>query len=370
MVLRIGTALATHGYVSFRYHLARHALRQFAASLKSSAEILVLVGANVVIGLLALSAFPAMYAVTLPPLQGAALLLAHAVAMAIPVALLRKRVLPADVVRWTRRLPIPPAMQLRAEALVAGLLVGPLALLYAVSGAILLFYQPPWLMPARAMLATLFSLALTYACAIAVLWLRSRRRERARFWQRAAASGRRTYTVRASGPRVALLWHRLFWLPFWRLESVVGWQQSVLLAAALASALAWMRAPPGFGRGLLAFATAILMVLLTDRGDKAVREQTALLRPVLAAWPMRARSLFAFARMFSVAPALLVLLLVFVGGAAHGVWQHTAGRVYLALACASQLLLVASPVSNQRFRVSLVVIAIVLLTAVGTELWK
>jgi hypothetical protein len=151
---------------------------------------------------------------------------------------------------------------------------------------------------------------------------------------------------------------------------VVGLQQSVLLAAALASALAWMQAPPGFGRGLLAFASAILMVLLTDRGDKAVREQTARLRPVMASWPLSGRGVFAFARMFSVAPALLVLLLVLGGGAAHGLWAHTAGRIYLALGCAAPLLLVATPVTNERFRVGLVVIEILLLTAVGTELWK
>ncbi len=362
--------MATNGYVTFRYHLARHALRQFAASLKSSAEILLLVGANVFIGLLAMSAFPAMYAMTLPPLQAAAVLLAHAVIMAIPVALLRKRVLPADVVRWTHSLPVPALMQLRAEAVVAGLLVGPLALLYLVSAAILLWYQPPWLLPVRGVLATLASLVLTYALATAVLWRRSHHRGRPHFWQRAANPGAQTYTVRAAGPRLPMLWHRLFWLPFWRLDNVVGWQQSVLLAAALASAFAWMQVDAGFTRGLLAFATAILMVLLTDRGDKAVREQTALLQPVMASWPVSARGVFMFARMFSLAPALLVLLLVFAGGATHGLWAYTAGRVYLAAACIGQLLLVATPVSNERFRVGLVVFEIVLLTAVGTELWK
>jgi hypothetical protein len=166
-----------------------------------------------------------------------------------------------------------------------------------------------------------------------------------------------------------LLWHRLFWLPFWRAENVVGWQQSVMLAAALASAAAWMQAPPGVGRALLALATSALMVLLTDRGDKAVREQSALLRPVMAAWPLLPRGVFAFARTFSVAPALLVLLLVFAGGATHGLWAHTAGRVYLALGCAAQLLLAATPIANERFRVSLVVVEIVLLTAIGSELW-
>jgi hypothetical protein len=356
-----------HAYVTFRFHLARHGLRQFFASLKSSGEILLLVGANVALALFALSAFPPMYAATLAPLDGIALLAGHALAMAIPIILLRKRVLPADVIRWSQRLPIPPAVQWRAEAAVAGLLVGPLALFYLVSVAILLAEGPAWLTPASGIPATLASLLITYGCAIGALRLRSRPAAPARAARAHAAAA--PYQVRSRLGRLPLLWHRLFWLPFWRAENVVGLQQSVMLAAALASSAAWMQAAPGMPRALLALASAALMVLLTDRGDKAVREQTALLRPVMASWPLDARAVFAVARAFALAPALLVLLAVAAAGARHGLWQHTAGRIYLALGCASQVLLVATPVSNERFRVSLVVISIVLLTAVGSELW-
>ncbi|MES2019182.1 MAG: hypothetical protein V4484_22025 [Pseudomonadota bacterium] len=357
-----------HAYVQFRFHLARHGLRQFFASLQSSAEILLLVGANVVLGLLALSAFPPMYAVSLAPLDGAGVLLAHAFIMSAPVALLRKRVLPADAVRWAHRLPIPAAVQLRADALVAGLLAGPLALLYAVSAAILLAQHPAWLDPLPALGATLLSWLLTWCCAIAVLALRSRRPAGAR-WQHGQAAQARSYTGGGRRPRLLLLWHRLFWLPYWRLENVVGWQQSVLLGAAMTSAVLWMQTPSPFMRAVLALATAALMVVLTDRGDKAVREQVALLRPVMASWPLRPRGLFALARLFAAAPAFLVLLAVVFGGAVHGVWGHRAGHIYLVLASAAPLLLVATPVSNQRARVALVVIQILLLTAVGSELW-
>jgi hypothetical protein len=358
-----------HAYVTFRIHLARHGLLQFAASLKSSGEILLLAGANIAVVLLALSAYPSMYAASLPPLQAIGVLLAHALAMSVPMALLRKRLLPADVVGWARRLPVPPSVQWRADAAVAALLAGPLALLYALSAALLLYQRPAWLHPAGGLAGTLFSLALTWCCSTAVLALRSRRlargARRARPVPQAGAC-----LPRRSGARLPMLWHRLFWLPYWRAENVVGWQQSVLLAAALAAAAAWMQAPPGLARGLLALATGALMVLLTDRGDKAVREQIALLRPVVARWPLTPRPLFAAARILSAAPALLVLLLVFGGGAAHGLWAQRAGRVYLALGAAAPLLLVATPVANQRFRVALVVIEVLLLTAVGSELWK
>jgi hypothetical protein len=187
-----------HAYVTFRFHLACHGLRQFAASLKSSAEILLLLGANVVIALFALSAFPPMYAASLAPLPAIGLLLAHAVGMTIPVALLRKRVLPADVVRWAHWLPIPPSLRWRADAVVAGLLVGPLALLYAVSATILLYQHPAWLRPAGGVAATALSLVLTYACSTGLLALRSRR-VAGPSWRRARPMPARAYAAGGCG---------------------------------------------------------------------------------------------------------------------------------------------------------------------------
>jgi len=365
--LRIGIRLA-NDYVTFRFRLARHGLHAFVASLKSTAEITLVLGANVLLGLFALSAFPPMYAAQLPWWQALPLLGAHALLMTVPAALLRKRVLPHSVVHWAHRLPVPPRVQLRADAAVAGLLAGPLALLYAVSTVVLLMEGPPWLAPARGIAGTVLSLTLTYAFSIAVLALRSRRASTPPYRQRGAPQAQ-AYAVRALRPRLPQLWLRLFWLPFWRAENVVGWQQSALLGAALVSAWAWMQVPAGVARGALAFLTAILMVLLTDRGDKAVREQAALLAPVLAPLPLRPAPLFALARAFAALPALLVVAAVAVLGAPLGLWAGTAGRVWLALACAAPLVLVATPLRDQRVRVALVFIDILLLTAVGSELW-
>jgi hypothetical protein len=357
-----------HAYVTFRIHLARHGLQQFAASLKSSGEILVLAGANIVVGLLALSAYPPMYAASLDALPAIALLLAHGIGMTIPLALLRKRLLPGDVVRWAHRMPIAPQLRLRADVAVAALLLRPLALLYGLSMAILAYHHPPWLKLGPGIAATVFSLGLTWCCSIAVLGLRSRLYS-ARPLRHRAPPPASAYKPGRLQPRLPLLWHRLFWLPYWRAENVVGWQQSVLLAAALACAAAWMMAPSPFMRAVLALATGAAMVLLTDRGDKAVREQTALLRPVLASWPLDPRALFVLARVFSAAPALMVMLLLAWGGAAHGLWNHRAGHIYLVLGSVAPMLLVATPVINQRVRVATVLIEILLLTAVGSELW-
>jgi hypothetical protein len=359
-----------HAYVTFRRRLALHAFQRFAASLKSSAEILLLVFAQVVIGLFALVALPPMYAASQPALQAAGLLVAHALAMALPALLLRKRVLPLDVVYWLRRLPVPPSTRLAADALVAAMMVGPLALLYTVSASIWLYQRPDWLLPVRGALGTLFSLALTYACTVAVLSLRARRVPAGARWQRRLAAPPLRYAARRWHWRVPMLWHRLFWLPFWRNENMVGRQQSLMLAAAIGAALPWTQAPPGVARALLALATSALMVLLTDRGDKAVREQLAALRPIMAAWPLRARSVALAARGFALLPALLVLASVFAGGLPHGLWTRPAGRAYLVLGCLAQLLLVAIPRFTARARVGLVVVQILVLTAVGSELWQ
>ena len=358
-----------HAYVTFRYRLALNALREFAASLKSSAEILILVGTHVLIGLLGLSAFPSMYAASMTPRHAVPLLLLHALAMAIPLALLRQRVLPADVVQWAHRLPLPLAVQLRADAVVAGLLVGPLALLYTVSVGVLLYQRTNWLLPLRGVLGTLLSLALTYAVSIAVLTLRSRGPAAPRFWQRAAHAAAPAYAARRAPLRTLTLWVRLFWSPFWRLDNVVGLQQTLLLAAALASALAWLLLSHGSLRGLLALVSCTLLVVLTDRGDKAVREQAARLRPVLSAWPISTRALHLLARSFSVVPALMVLMVAFAAGLPQDLWSRNAGRAFLTIGCLAPVVLVATPLSNQRARVALVVILIILLTATGSELW-
>jgi hypothetical protein len=358
-----------HAYVKFRIRLARHALLAFAASFKSSAEIALLVFGPVLIGLFALIALPPMAASSLPPFQSIPLLLAHGLVMSLPMALLRKRVLPRDVVRWLHPLPIPRRAALAADALVAGMLAGPLALAYLASAAIWLEQRPDWLQPGRALLATLFSFLVTWAGSAAFLRLRARgpRPSRRLHRPRAAAPA---YTSGQWRPRAVFLWHRLFWLPFWRGDNVIGWQQSALLLGALGSALAWLMAPAGIARGVLGLASSALLVLLADRGDKAVREQAAVLRPVMAAWPLERRGLELCARAFSLAPVALVLALLFGAGRAAGLWGHTAGRVYLALAMLAPVLLVAIPRFNPRGRVGLVVASIVILTAVGSELWN
>ncbi|MDB5933288.1 MAG: hypothetical protein JWQ01_632 [Massilia sp.] len=355
-----------HAYVTFRIRLARHALADFIASFKSSGEIVLLVFGQVLVGLFALIAMPPMAASALPLIQSIPLLFAHGLAMSAPLFLLRQRVLPRDVVRALHPLPVPRRAALAADALVAGMLAGPLALAYVVSGTIWMYQGPDWLQAGRALPATVFSFLVTWGCSAAILNRRaSGPRPSARM--RSLAPARYAAHWR---PRAAYLWHRVFWLPFWRGDNVIGWQQAALLAAAMGSALAWTMAPAGIARAALDLVASTLLVLLADRGDKAVREQLGVLRPVMAAWPLQRRALILAARAFTLAPVLLVLALLFGAGWSQGLWHRQAGRVYLALGMLAPVLLVAIPRFNPRARVGLVVASIVILTAVGSEIWN
>ena len=373
-----------HPYLQFRLRMARHGLRQFLASLANSLEITLLVFAPVAVGLAAAIALPGMLAVRLHWPAMLAILAAQALFAALPAVLLRQRLHPADALAWARPLPVPPALGWAADALAAGLIAGPLTVLYAVSASIWLFQQPDWLRPVapQAIAATMLSLLLGWALATLALARRRLRPALAGPFHAAlrAAKGRAGagapaagYAPRALLPLLPALWHRLFWLPFWRAENPVGVQQCLLLASALGCTAAWLLGPgldlplPGAASGGLASA---MLILLTDRGDKAVREQAALLRPVLAPWPLNAAPLLLCARLFTLLPAATVLAafaalaLVAPQAAGHGpraalVWLATAGT-----ACGAIVALNLAP----RGRVVLVVLSILILTAIGSEL--
>jgi hypothetical protein len=359
-----------HPYVRFRIRLARHALAQFAASVLSSAEILLLLFAPMLLGLLAAIALPPMLIATLPLSMALPLLALHGLVMALPVALLRKRVLPLDVVQWLHALPVPSRQALRAELAVAGMLAGPLALAYLASAAICLWQQPQWLDPVPALAGLLLSMLLTWVASAGLLALRVRRPQPKAAWQRRLPTQPAPFAMAPRRPLALLLWQRLFWLPFWRNDNVVGWQQSALLAAAAASVLAWMFGLPLLPPGALAFSSSVLLVMLTDRGDKAVREQVAAVRPLAAGWAAPMPKVLLLARAFALLPGALVLALMIGAGWQRGLLAHTAAQAYLVLALAAQLLLVAIPHFNARARVVLVVGAMLILTALGSEIWN
>ena len=367
--------LPHHPYLRFRIRLAHHGLLQFLASVKNSMEVTALVFAPVLLGLFATIALPGMFAVTLAWPLALAVLAAQALVPALPVLLLRKRLHPSAVLAWSRALPVPPALAWRADALVAAMLVGPLALAYGVSATVWLVQRPAWLQAVlpQALAATLATLLAGWL--LATLVLARRRHGHAVSGARAAvAAPPAPYVRRVLDPLLPALWRRLFWLPFWRADSVVGLQQCALFAATITAMACWLLRPswlhavlPGAVWGMAASA---LLIVLTDRGDQAVREQIAVLRPVLAPWPYAAGPLLLCARLFSLLPAAAALLLFgALLGAANAPWSGRAVCVWIGTALAANGAIVALKPAP-RGRVVLVMLSILILSAIGSELWK
>lgn len=365
-----GMKRRSHPYLRFRTRMAHHALLQFAASVQSSLEIIALAFAPMLLGLCACIALPGLYAATLPWPQMLALLAAQIALAAAPAILLRKRLHPADVLAWSYPLPLPPALRWQADAAVAGMLMLPLAGMYAISSAIWLYQWPDWLRPVATLALTLTALSLLLAWLLATLVLARRARLPAARAPRRQVASATSYVPQALRPRAFHLWRQLFWLPFWRAENPVGIQQTVLLIGALASVAVWLWHPPL--AALWGASASTLLVLLTDRGDKAVREQSALLAPVLADWPIDSARVFLHAAVFSLLPGACVMLLfaALAYAAPAGALSLTTAKVWLGGAAVVQSAIVAMRGISARARVGLVFGAVLVLTAIGSELWK
>ena len=409
-----------YSYLSFRRRVARAALVQFIASVVNSLEMVLLAFAPVMLGLFACIALPGLLAPTLPWFEALGLLVAQILLVAAPVWLLRQRLHPLDVARWSRALPISSRQQWQAEASVAGLIVGPVALAHVVSCAVWWYQWPDWLRPVapQALACAVLSLLLGWALATVLLMRRARPgAQRAAAVVVTRATAHYAAPPRARAPALAY-WRQLFWLPCWRGESVVGIQQTGLFLGALLSMALWLWRPPlvawmppaAWGAG-----TAMLLILLTDRGDKAVAEQIARLRPVVAHWPLSMERLFTIAIVAALLPGAVVMAcfaaLVLAAGAdvpvaaaagtgavnlagaagvaghavdadmsagaagaiSHGMnhsLSHTVALVWLACAGVAQLAIVGLRTLTARGRVALVMGAILILTAIGSELWN
>ncbi len=363
----------SHPYLRFRARMARQALLRIMPSLTSSLEIILFGFAPVVVGLLACIALPGLFAATLAWPQALALLAAQVLVATAPVWLLRKHLHPAEVTVWSRTLPISPRLRWGADAMVAGMIVGPVAVAFAVSTAIWFHQWPDWLRPVARQALALTALTLLLAWLLSTTILARRARMPAARKPGRARPAPTSYVP--NGPRAFKplhLWRQLFWLPFWRADDVVGIQQTLLLLAASLGVAVWMWHPPLVPPALWGACAALALILLTDRGDKAVAEQIARLRPVVAAWPLDAERLFRAAMALSLLPGLCVMAwfaALTLGRAAAG-YSATVAIVWLCAAAVAQIAIVALRGLGARGRTALVIGAILLLTAIGSELWN
>lgn len=360
--------MTIHPYLGFRIRLARHALAELAARLRSSTEIVVVLLGPTLLGALAFAAMPAMLAASQPWMFALPLLLAHGLVMSLPVALLRAQVVPPRVRTWLHALPVSASLERQTALALAALLAAPLALAYAVSLAIWLVEAPKWLLPGRSIGGTVVSLLLTWACA-GWLLLDAVRAPRAGHAAPAEQAGARRYVAQPQGGAL-FLWHQLFWLPLWRNGNLAGPRQAALLAGSLLAILLWMLGPSWLPRPAGAVLASLLLVLLVHEADTFLRAQCARACEIAAGWSLSTGALGWRARGMLLAGCVLPLAALAAAGLAARAWDHKAGDIYLALACATPPLLILTPAFTARGRMALVAFVLMILCATGSTIWN
>lgn len=243
---------------------------------RAGASLLLLAGllGPALLGLIALTALPPLFAATLPPLPALGLLAAHATLLALPLWCLRAELLPPEVLAWQSALPLSRRERLASDALVVSAAFVPLLLLHALSLLIWLVRPPDWLAPiaVRATLDALASLAAGAVLATLVLSMQSAPARPAR---------RRG---RLGGPPALLPWQALLLRP---LIAQSGAGCAGLGAACLLASSLWLGKDPfHLPREIPAFTACALWMGLTLLIDARLVRILAGLQPIGAAWPL------------------------------------------------------------------------------------
>lgn len=368
---------ASQAYCQFQRKLARHAILRFVASLRGSTEVVLLVAGQALLGTIALLSGPLWLCVHWsqqgkPALHIIGLWLAFSLLMCLPLLLLRKRLLPREVALWSRSLPLPPGSHFSAHLATASLFMRPLLLLLGLSSAALLSESPAlmerwWL----GLLLQLSSVALTWVlCAGILQWRLGRLTTEPDSRARRQETG--AYQIRALRPAWFQLWYRLFWLPFWRLENGIGIQQCLLFASTCLMFVLWCypQVQP-LPRGILGWFASTLILILTDRGFKAVQEQMHAIELHLRALPLRFSTLKWLTYGSSLLPAALITAGFGLWLLAHAAQVHAGvARWYLGTQVLAHLALLACARMTQEARARVLILGLVILTAMGTELWQ
>ena len=373
-------------YTRLHIQLARHALHQFALSLKSSMEVVLLAAGQVILMALALLAWPLWLNTEWLLADKESIwycllwLLGYSALLALPIFFLRQRLLPQDFLDWRRSLPTPPAQHWHAAIATAGLFMLPLALAHVISSAAWLSqlpghqFQSPLLVAGACMLS--LSLLLSWSAGVLILQWRacSLAAPLARLRHRVLGAPRVVANPAFQGARwqagLLATWYRLLFLPFWRLENGIGIQQCWLFCGSMALCWLWLQATGEFARFLLCIGASSAILILTDRGDKAVQEQLALLRPHLLTLPMRRWPLTVLGKSLSALPALLVLALFATWLAAAPI-QVAVGQWYLAMHVLAQVAIIGiGHFGGHAARARVVILFMVVLAAFGSELWQ
>jgi hypothetical protein len=367
-------------YSQFHVKQALHGIREFALSLKGSMEMILLAAGQVILMALAFLAWPLwMGALWLsehwPMSYVVALVLAHSGTMALPIFLLRKRLLPKDSFVWGLALPITPRMRWLAHFCVARLFVLPLSVGYLIS-SIACWMQLPathavW---ASALTLLLISLLLVLVFGTLILTWRYKslvRHSRSSVLLEAPVVHHDPYQQLPLKPRLLQQWYRLFFLPFWRMENGIGKQQTVLFISAMTLFSMWCIITTPFMRFLLCISAISFTLVVTDQGVKALQEHWQTMRPVLRSLPFKLFQLHALNGFLSLLPACVVLLWLSLLLSTQAEKIHVGVALwFLAMSLLAHIILVSFVRLSSAGRARIVFFSIVLLSAFGSELWK
>ena len=336
--------------------------RRWAGFLIVAAAVL---GIGYLVAAIGWPALPALWAATLPPAEGIAVVLLHSLPATALAWGLREALLPAHWLAAERALPLRAGQRAAADLAVAALAQSPLFALYGLSLLSWWHADPVWLRghwPAGIAFVAA-SITLSLAGAVALL-----------AWRRRLPRPRRSeqlIAVIAGAPRSLSAWHALILLPLWRgparpvLTTLLLTLAGLLLCLLGATAI-WPDEP----RWCLAGYAALAMAGCTRAYALAQRS----LEPLLAAAaPLPIRPGFGplALRLLALSPALLAwpalaLLLVL------GQWPLAplAAPLFALAAVLAPALQLWSPATQPEPRAALWMLCLVLSVALATEILR
>lgn len=337
----------------------RAVARRWAGFLLVGAAVL---GIGYFVAAIGWPALPALWAATLPPAEGIAVLLLHSLPAIALAWGLREALLPAHWLAAERALPLRAGQRIVADLAVAALAQGPLFVLYGLSLLSWLHADPSWLRGhwAKGLAFVLASALLSLGGAVALL-----------AWRRRLPRPRQASERQAGAAQRLSAWRALILLPLWRgpaqpaLTTLLLTTASLLLCLLGAGAV-WPEEP----RWCLAGYAALAMAGCTRTHALARRG----LEPLLAAaapLPIRRRFGPLALRLMALSPVLLAwpalaLLLVL------GSWPLAplAAPLFLLATVLAPALQLWSPATQPEPRAALWMLSLVLSVALATEILR
>jgi len=160
-------------------------------------------------------------------------------------------------------------------------------------------------------------------------------------------------------------------LYFWRNQAGVFIVQTLLLLAGAAMLCLWQLPVSAFLRFVFCIASSSLLLLQSEQAIKLVQEHALTIQDYLRALPVDRAKLERIAKFFCIVPACLLLIgfAILLNRQTDALYKSVA-YWYFAIQLTGQFLLVLLGHFPRAVRVRVLMLCMVLLSAIGSELWK